>query len=74
MNKFNWKVDTMNESDLQRVYIYNIYPRNSKIITDKGFVFIRNGQMGDTHWVCFIVKDNKSFSFLALEDLRISFY
>ena len=32
----------MIESDLQRVYIYNIYPRNSQIHLDRGFVNIDN--------------------------------
>ena len=30
MNKNNLKDNTMNESELQRVYNYNIYPRDSK--------------------------------------------
>ena len=53
----------MNESQLQRVYNFRIYPRNSKILSDKGFVNIDNGSMGGSHWVVFIVKGNKSFYF-----------
>ena len=53
----------MNESELQRVYNYPIYPRDSKIYSDKGFVNIDNGAQGGTHWTCFIVKDNKSYYF-----------
>ena len=53
----------MNESELQRVYNYPIYPTDSKIYSDKGFVNIDNGSMGGSHWVCNIVKDNKSFYF-----------
>ena len=53
----------MNESQLQRVYNYPIYPRDSKIYSDKGFVKIDNGSMGGTHWTCFIVKGNKSYHF-----------
>ena len=52
----------MNESELQRVYNYPIYPRDSKIYSDKGFVNIGNGSIGGTHWTCFI-KDNKSYYF-----------
>ena len=63
MKKYNLKNKTMNESELQRVYNYPIYPRDSKIYLDKGFVNIDNGIMGGTHWTCFIVKDNKSFYF-----------
>ena len=63
MKKYNLKNDTMDESKLQRIYNYPIYPRGSKIYSDKGFVNIGNGQMGGTQWTCFIVKDNKSYYF-----------
>ena len=53
----------MNQSDLQRVYNYPIYPRGSKIYSDKGFVNIDNGSQGGTHWTCFNRKDNKSYYF-----------
>ena len=53
----------MNESQLEKVYKYPIYPRDSKIYSDKGFVNIDNGSRGGTHWTCFIVEDNKSFYF-----------
>ena len=45
------------------MYNYPIYPRDSKIYSNKGFVNIDNGSQGGTHWTCFIVKDNKSFYF-----------
>ena len=61
LNKYELKDDTMNESQLQGVYIFPIYPRDSKIYSDKGFVKIDNGSMGGSNWTCFIVKDNKSF-------------
>ena len=63
MKKYNLKDDTMNESQLQRIYNYPIYHRDSKIYSDKGFVNIDNGRMGGSHWTCFIVKDNKSYYF-----------
>ena len=63
MKKYNLKNDTMNESQLQKVYIYKIYPRDSKILTDKGFVNIDNGSMSGSHWTCFIVKDKESLYF-----------
>ena len=63
MKKYKLKNDTMNESELQRVYNYPIYPRDSKIYSDKGFVNIDDGRMGGSHWTCFIVKDNKSYYF-----------
>ena len=53
----------MNESDIQRVYKYYTYPRDSKIYSDKGFINIDDGSQCGTHWTCFIVKDSKSFYF-----------
>ena len=63
MKKYNLKNDTMNESELQRVYNYKIYPTDSKINSDKGFVNIDNGSMRGSHWTCFIRKDEKSYYF-----------
>ena len=63
MKKYNLKDQTMSESDLQKIYNYKIYPRDSKITTNKGFVNIDNGLQGGTHWVCFIIKDKKSYYF-----------
>ena len=53
----------MNESKLQKIYNYPIYPRDSKIYSDKGFVNIDNGSMGGSHWTCFIVQHRKSYYF-----------
>ena len=63
MKKYKLKDDTLNESDIQRVYKYIIYPRDSKINSDEAFVNIDNGSMGGSHWTCFIVKGNKLFYF-----------
>ena len=63
MKKYNLKDDTMNESELQRVYNYSIYPRDSKIYSYRGFVNIDDGRLNGTHWTCFLVEDNKSFYF-----------
>ena len=63
LKKYNLKNDTLNESQLQKVYKYPIYPRDSKIYSDRGFVIIDNGSQGGTHWTCFIVEDNKSYYF-----------
>ena len=63
MKKNNLKNDTMNESELQRIFNYPIYPRDSKIYSDKGFVNIDNGSMGGSHWTSFIVTDKKSYYF-----------
>ena len=37
MKKCMLKKITMNESELRRTYDYHIYPRTSKIYSDKGF-------------------------------------
>ena len=59
------KNDTMNESQLRKIYKYPMYSGDSKIYSDKGFVNIDNGSMGGTHWTCFMIKDNlKSDKFL----------
>ena len=43
IKKYKFKNDTMNESELQRVYICPIYPRDSKMYSDKGFINIDDG-------------------------------
>ena len=63
MKKYKLKNDTMNESQLQKIYNYPIYPRDSRIISDKCFVNIDNSIQGGTHWTSFIVKVNKSYYF-----------
>ena len=63
MKKYNLKNVTMNESQLQKVYNYPIYPRDSKINSDKGIVNIDNGDRNGTHWTCFIMKDDESYYF-----------
>ena len=63
MKKYKLKNKTMNESELQKIYNYPIYPRESKIFSDKGFVNIDDGYRGGSHWVAFIVKDKKSYYF-----------
>ena len=63
MKKYKLKNNTMNESELQKIYNYPIYPRDSKIYSDKGFVNIGGYFNGGSHWTCFIVKDNKSYYF-----------
>ena len=61
MKKYILRNDTMNQSELQRIYNYPIYPGDSKIYSDRVFVNIDNGSQGGSHWTCFIVKDNKSY-------------
>ena len=61
--KYNLKNDTLKESELQIVYKYPIYPRVSKIYSDKGLINIDNGSMGGSHWTCFYIEDKKSYYF-----------
>ena len=63
MKKYKLKNDTMNESQLQNVYNYPVYPRDSKIYSDRGYINIDNGSQGGTHWCAFYVKDRKSYYF-----------
>ena len=60
-NKF--QDDTVNNSDLQKVFIYSIYPKDSKICSDKRFVNIDNRILGGTHWKAFYVENNNSYYF-----------
>ena len=63
MRKIDLKDDTLNETQLQTNYNYPIYPRDSKIDSDTGFVSIGDRNSSGSHWKCFIVKDKKSFYF-----------
>ena len=63
MKKYNLKNDIMIERELQRIYIYPLYPRDSKLYSDKVFANIDDGRMNGTHWTCFPVKYNKSYYF-----------
>ena len=61
MHKLTLKDDTMNESDLKKVYNYPIYPRDSIITTDKGFLSLDDRSMGGTLWTCFYMKDKSVY-------------
>ena len=61
MKKYILKNDTINENSLRRVYIYSIYPRGSKIYSDKFFVNIDTASMGGSHSICFKVKKKNCF-------------
>ena len=69
MKKYNLKNQTMSESDLQKVYNYKIYPRDSKILSDRGFVNIDNGEQNGTHWTCFIIKDKNHITSIRLVEI-----
>ena len=53
MKKCKLRNNTINESEKQRIYNYPIYPRDSQIYLDKGFVNNDDGSMGRSHWTCF---------------------
>ena len=74
MKKYNLKDYTMNESQLQKVYNYPIYPRDSKIFSARGFVNRDNGSQGGTHWTCFIVKYKNHITLTHLVVSLINFY
>ena len=73
MKKYNLKDNTMNESELQRVYKYPRYPRGSRLYSDKRFVNIDNGSMGGRHLTCFIVKNNNLFYFDSFGGAPVKF-
>ena len=74
MKKNNLDNDTMNEGDLQIIYNYPIYPRDSKIYSDRGFINIDDGSRGGSHWTCFIVKHSKSYYYDSSVVSQINFY
>ena len=61
LKKNNGKDAAMIESVLQRIFNYPIYPRGSKIHSDRGLVNIGDGRMGGSHWCAFYFKGNESF-------------
>ena len=63
MKKHTLKNDTMNESQLQKLYNYSIYPIDCKLYSNKGFIKTDDGSQGGSHWTCFIVKDINSYYF-----------
>ena len=54
---------TVNESELQRIHDYPIYPKIFKIYSDRGFLNIDDESQGGSHWTCFYIKNNKSYYF-----------
>ena len=73
MKKYNLKNDTMNESDLQRVYKFRIYPKDSKLYSDKRFINLDNVPQGGTHWPCFYIKITDHTTLIRLVDNQINF-
>ena len=45
------------------VYNYHMYPKDSLLTTDKGFLNFDNESLDGTPLTCFYIKDNKSFYF-----------
>ena len=66
MKNYKLKIDTLNESQLQKIYNYPINPRDSRIYSNRGFVNIDNESQGGAYWLCFIVKVIKSFYYDSL--------
>ena len=74
MKKYILKNDTMNESQLQRIYNYPIYPRDSKIHSDRGFVNIDDGRMRGSYWTCFCIKITNHSTLMVSVVSLINFY
>ena len=65
----------MNESELQKVSDYPIYPRDSRKYSNKGFVNIDNGEQGGFHSTAFyVVKISYQFNLILSEELQINLY
>ena len=60
MKKFNLKNDAIIESELQGVLNCQICPRDSKLITEEGYIIIDNGSMGGCQWTSLVLEDKKS--------------
>ena len=60
IKNYELESDTLNESNLERIHFYPLYPKGLKIFLNKGFVNIDIGNKGGTHWTTFHIKDNKS--------------
>ena len=63
MNRKEYKKNAMTESQLKRVYNYQVHQRDLKKNFKQRFVNIDNGEQGGTPWRCFHTKVNKSFYF-----------
>ena len=74
MKKYIFKIDTMKETELQRVCKFNIYPGDPKLCSDKGFVNIDNGSMRGTHWIVFIQKIINHTTLIVSVVSQINFY
>ena len=72
MKKYNLKNATMNESDLQRVHNYPIYPR--EIFSDEGIIKNDNGSLGGTHWTCFYIHEKNHFTLIVSVVNQTNFY
>ena len=63
MRKYNLKKHTLDESELEKVFNFTIYPEDSKITTNKRIVNIDKGSMGGTHWI-FLLLETQSIILL----------
>ena len=63
MKKIDFKNDSMNESQLRKIYIYPVYPRDSKKLSNEGFVDLDDDSRWGSHWVCYYMKDDKFYYF-----------
>ena len=56
----------MTRGELEKVYIFQNYPSNSRITADKGLVSVDNGSIGGTHRLCFYKNVTNQFTFIHL--------
>ena len=61
VSKHDFKQNTRNKIQLKSNYNFPIYQKDFKLTTNKGFVNIDDGSMGETYWTCLFVKVDKSY-------------
>ena len=74
MKKYKLKNDTMNESQLQKIYNYPIYARDSKIYSDKGFVNIDNESQGGITGPVFLSQITNRIVLIVSEEVLMNLY
>ena len=74
MKKIILKDDTVTDTDLKKVDNFPIYPRDSEITTDKGFLNNHKASLRETHWIYFSQKIMFPITLIPLVDTLIKLH